>query len=145
MLTLLNHVLELSRAEAGSFALAETATSVRAIVDEVVATFEPVAREKRVAVRSVIGPDVPSMVIADHVAIRQVLTNLVANAVKFTAAGSVSVAIGAREIGTTPRRWWSRSPIAGLASIARRSNGSSTHSPKRVARRRRGSEAPGWG
>jgi PAS domain S-box-containing protein len=100
MLDLLNHVLDLSKAESGSFTLAETAMSVRATVDEVVSTFEPAAREKNVTVGSVIAPDVPQMVIADPVAIRQVLTNLVANAVKFTAVGSVSVAVSAREIGT---------------------------------------------
>jgi PAS domain S-box-containing protein len=100
MLNLLNHVLELSKAESSSFTLTETATAIRAIVDDVVATFEPVAREKGVTLGSVVGSEVPQMVIADPVAIRQVLTNLVANAVKFTAAGSVSVAIRAREIGT---------------------------------------------
>jgi PAS domain S-box-containing protein len=100
MLNLLNHVLELSKAESGSFTLNETPISVRAIVDDVVSTFEPVAREKGVHVGSVVAPDVPEMVIADPVAVRQVLTNLVANAVKFTAVGSVSVAVGAREIGT---------------------------------------------
>jgi signal transduction histidine kinase len=66
----------------------------------VVATFEPVAREKSVAVTSNVARDVPQMVIADPVAVRQVLTNLVANAVKFTAAGAVSVAVSARAIGT---------------------------------------------
>ena len=100
MLNLLNHVLELSKAESGSFTLTETAMSVRAVVDEVVSTFEPVAREKNVTVRSTCAPDVPQMVIADPVAIRQVLTNLVANAVKFTEVGSVSVSVSAREIGT---------------------------------------------
>ena len=100
MLNLLNRVLDLSRAESGSFTLSETAVSVRAIVDEVVSTFEPVAREKAVSVASVIAPDVPQMVMADPVALRQVLTNLVGNAVKFTPAGSVSVAVSAREIGT---------------------------------------------
>ncbi len=100
MLNLLNHVLELSKAESGTSTLSETPISVRAIVDEVVSTFEPVAREKGVTVGSVVAPDVPQMVIADAVAIRQVLTNLVANAVKFTAVGSVSVAVTAREIGT---------------------------------------------
>ena len=100
MLNLLNHVLDLSKAESNSFTLTETAISMRAIVDDVVATFEPVAREKHVTVGSVVASDVPHMVIADPVAIRQVLTNLVANAVKFTAAGSVTVTISAREIGT---------------------------------------------
>ena len=100
MLNLLNHVLDLSKAESGSFTLTETAMSLRAVVDEVVATFEPVAREKSVTVGSAFAPDVPQLVIADPVAIRQVLTNLVANAVKFTEAGSVSVAVSAREIGT---------------------------------------------
>ena len=100
MLKLLNHVLDLSKAESGTFTLTETAMSVRPIVDEVVSTFEPVARAKNVTVAAVVAADVPQTVIADPVAIRQVLTNLVANAVKFTAAGSVSVAISAREIGT---------------------------------------------
>jgi PAS domain S-box-containing protein len=100
MLNLLNQVLELSKAESGSFTLTESPLSLRAVADEVVSTFEPVAREKRVTVGAVVAPDVPPTVIADPVAIRQVLTNLVANAVKFTAVGSVSVAISAREIGT---------------------------------------------
>ena len=100
MLSLLNHVLELSKAESSSFTLTETAIAIGAIVDEVVATFEPVARQKGVTLRSVVALEVPQMVIVDPVAIRQVLTNLVANAVKFTAVGSVSVAITAREIGT---------------------------------------------
>jgi PAS domain S-box-containing protein len=100
MLSLLNRVLELSKAESGSFTLTETAVSIRAIVDEVVSQFDPVAREKSVTVGSVVAGDVPQMVIADPVAIRQVLTNLVANAVKFTAVGSVSVAVSARELGT---------------------------------------------
>ena len=100
MLNLLNHVLELSKAESGSFTLVETSVSLRAIADEVVSTFEPVAREKGITIGSVVAPDVPEAVIADPVAIRQVLTNLVANAVKFTAAGAVTVAVGARDIGT---------------------------------------------
>jgi PAS domain S-box-containing protein len=100
MLHLLNRVLDLSQAESGSFTLRESPISVRTIVDEVVATFEPVARAKSVAVTSAVAPDVPRMVIGDPVALRQVLTNLVGNAVKFTAAGSVSVTVSARDIGT---------------------------------------------
>lgn len=100
MLNLLNHVLELSKAESSSFALVETPFSVQAVTDEVVSTFEAAAREKEVMLRASIAPDVPPVVIGDPVAIRQILTNLVGNAVKFTAAGAVGLAIAAKELGT---------------------------------------------
>ena len=100
MLNLLNHVLVLSKAESGSLTLGETPLSVRAIAAEVVSTFEAAAREKGITVGAVVADDVPETVMADPVAIRQVFTNLVGNAVKFTAAGSVTVEVTAREIGT---------------------------------------------
>jgi PAS domain S-box-containing protein len=100
MLNLLNQVLELSKAESGGFTLIETPMSMRAVVDEVVSTFEPVAREKGITIQRVVAPDLPETVIADPVAIRQVLTNLVANAVKFTTIGSVTVAVSAGEISS---------------------------------------------
>lgn len=100
MLDLLNRVLVLSRAESGSVTLSEVSVSVRAIVGEVVSTFAPAARQKAVTVESKVAPDVPELVIADPIALRQVLTNLVANAVKFTETGSVVVDVSARAVGT---------------------------------------------
>jgi PAS domain S-box-containing protein len=100
MLNLLNQVLELSKAESAGFTLIETPMSMRAVVDEVVSTFEPVAREKGITIQRVVAPDLPETVLADPVAIRQVLTNLVANAVKFTTIGSVTVAVSAGEISS---------------------------------------------
>ena len=100
MLTLLNRVLDLSRAESSSFALVETPFSLQAVVDDVVSTFEAAAREKGVDVRSSVAAAVPAMVIGDPVAIRQIFTNLVGNAVKFTEAGSVNVTIDVKEAGT---------------------------------------------
>jgi PAS domain S-box-containing protein len=100
MLNLLNQVLELSKAESGGFTLIETPMSMRAVVDEVVSTFEAVAREKGITMQRVVAPDLPETVLADPVAIRRVLTNLVANAVKFTTIGSVTVAVSAGEIST---------------------------------------------
>jgi PAS domain S-box-containing protein len=100
MLNLLNHVLELSRAESSTFTLAETPFSLRAVVDDVVSTFDAAAREKGLTVRSAIAESVPPTAIGDPVAIRQILTNLVGNAVKFTSLGSVTITVGTREIGT---------------------------------------------
>jgi PAS domain S-box-containing protein len=100
MLNLLNHVLELSKAESSSFALAETPFSLPAVIDDVVSTFDPAAREKGLTIRSSIAEAVPPTVMGDPVAIRQILTNLVGNAVKFTSVGSITLTVGAREIGT---------------------------------------------
>jgi PAS domain S-box-containing protein len=100
MLTLLNHVLELSKAESSSFALVETPFSLTKVVDDVVSTFDGAGREKGLTIGVAIAADVPSTLIGDPVAIRQILSNLVGNAVKFTSAGSVTVTVGATQIGT---------------------------------------------
>jgi PAS domain S-box-containing protein len=91
MLKLLNHVLQLSKAE--SFALAETVFSLQQIVDEVLATYETAARDKALELRSSVDPTVPQQLLGDPVAMRQVLTNLVGNAVKFTERGSVALTV----------------------------------------------------
>jgi PAS domain S-box-containing protein len=100
MLNLLNHILELSKAESSAFALIETPFSLPAVVDEVVSTFDAAAREKGVVIHRVIAESVPPLLSGDPVAIRQILTNLVGNAVKFTAAGSVSLTVQAKQVAT---------------------------------------------
>jgi PAS domain S-box-containing protein len=97
MLKLLNHVLELSKVESGSFALIETPFSLRHIVDDVVSTYETTAREKSLELRTSIDEGVPEQVIGDPVAMRQVLTNLVGNALKFTERGGVTLNVTTRE------------------------------------------------
>src|SRR5919107_12176 len=67
MLNLLNHVLELSRAESSSFALVETPFSLHAVVADVVSTFEAVARDKRLQLRLSLAAYVPSSVIGDPI------------------------------------------------------------------------------
>ena len=100
MLNLLNHVLELSRAESSSFALVETPFSMQGVVADVVSTFDAAALQKGLQLRSSIADDVPSTLIGDPVALRQILTNLVGNAVKFTAHGLVELTIATKDLGT---------------------------------------------
>jgi PAS domain S-box-containing protein len=100
MLTLLNQVLELSKAESSSFTLVETAFSLHDVVEHVMATFEVAARGKSLQLRASIDERVPRSVIGDPVAVRQVLTNLVGNAVKFTDAGAVDVTVRTVQLGT---------------------------------------------
>jgi PAS domain S-box-containing protein len=100
MLNLLNHVLELSKAESSTFALVEARFSLQEVVDDVVSTFDPAARAKGLQLGSSVADNVPDSVIGDPVAIRQILSNLVGNAVKFTAAGSVVIKVQTKELGT---------------------------------------------
>jgi PAS domain S-box-containing protein len=100
MLTLLNQVLDLSRAESSGFALIETPFPLRETIADAVATFDAAAREKHLDLRTSVDERVPDVLIGDPVALRQILTNLVGNAVKFTAQGYVELRVAAREVGT---------------------------------------------
>ncbi len=95
LLGLLDHVLELSKSESGTFALVETRFSLHDLIGDVVSTFQAQARERQVELRSSVDDGVPETVIGDPVAIRQIVTNLVANAVKFTERGRVEVTVRA--------------------------------------------------
>ena len=100
MLDLLNHVLELSKLESGTFALVERPFSLRGIVEDVMSTFEAAAREKGVTLNVSIADELPATLLGDEVALRQILSNLVGNAVKFTAAGAVTLRVGVTDNGT---------------------------------------------
>jgi PAS domain S-box-containing protein len=100
MLTLLNRVLELSKVESSGFALIETPFAIPSLVQEVVAGFAVRAEQKKLPVVSAIDERVPPLVIGDPVALRQVLANLIGNAVKFTEAGAVTVSVSVKEAAT---------------------------------------------
>ncbi len=100
LLTILNDLLDLSKIEAGSLELAETDFDLRTVVHEVLGLFGPVAGEKGIRLGCTIDPSVPRTVGGDPHRVRQVLTNLVGNAVKFTSAGHVIVHVTAGETGT---------------------------------------------
>jgi signal transduction histidine kinase len=98
MLSLLNQVLELSKAESSSFSLVETPFAVGDLVHDLVATFEAKAHEKHLQLRASVDAGVPTPILGDPIAIRQILTNLLANAVKFTERGSVELRVETQEI-----------------------------------------------
>ncbi|MEN3340221.1 MAG: hypothetical protein V7647_3897 [Acidobacteriota bacterium] len=98
MLQLLNRVLELSKAESSSYALGRTAFSLRAVIEDIVATFGPTAEAKGLRLRCTISERVPPIVVGDAIVLRQIVTNLVGNAIKFTPAGEVAVMVQAGEI-----------------------------------------------
>jgi signal transduction histidine kinase/CheY-like chemotaxis protein len=100
LLTIINDILDLSRIEAGRLELDSIDFDLRALLERVIAIVEPRARAKGLALRLLIDADVPTALRGDPGRIRQICLNLLGNAVKFTAAGEVSLA--ARLIADRP-------------------------------------------
>jgi two-component system sensor histidine kinase/response regulator len=98
LLVILNDILDFSKIEAGRLELEETNFSVPAIVYEAVSTLAVVAQRKGLTLRHGIGPGIPLVLLGDPTRMRQVLVNLVNNAIKFTDQGFVEVRVDARRV-----------------------------------------------
>ncbi|WP_051464176.1 PAS domain-containing sensor histidine kinase [Aminiphilus circumscriptus] len=90
LLALINDVLDISKIEAGRIELAEEPFDLRAAVERVVQSVAPAAKEKGLQLVCEIGEGV-GQIVGDRRRVEQVLMNLLGNAVKFTARGSVTV------------------------------------------------------
>jgi PAS domain S-box-containing protein len=93
LLALIGDVLDLSKIEAGQLILDDAPLAVRPLVDGVLDTVTAQAREKGLPLIAVVARNVPAFVRGDALRLRQVLLNLVGNAVKFTAQGAVVVRV----------------------------------------------------
>jgi PAS domain S-box-containing protein len=90
---LLDELLDFSKIEAGRLELSEGPVPFGELVAEVVNLFEPKARSKGLEVDLRSSPSLPELIWGDGLRLRQIISNLVGNAVKFTDAGSVSVSV----------------------------------------------------
>ncbi|MCC6364791.1 MAG: PAS domain S-box protein [Bryobacterales bacterium] len=91
LLAILNDILDISKIEAGKLALENLPTDVESTVCEVMSLLSRTAREKNLELISGFSPDTPETVLCDPARLRQILLNLVGNAVKFTEKGHVLV------------------------------------------------------
>jgi Amt family ammonium transporter len=89
LLSLINDVLDVSKIEAGRFELEDAPIDLRRLLDDVVEMFQHRASAKGLELCSQIHPSLPTKVRGDLARVRQVVTNFVANAVKFTEHGNV--------------------------------------------------------
>jgi len=91
LLTVINDILDFSKIEAGRLTLETVPFDLRTVVEEVVEMAAPRAHEKGLELTCDVPPGFPELLRGDPVRLRQVLENLVGNAVKFTEAGDVSL------------------------------------------------------
>lgn len=91
LLTLINDLLDFSRLEAGRIELEEEPTNLRIIVEAVTELLAPRCAQKDLDIASFVDPAVPQTVFADEGRIKQVIFNILGNAVKFTDRGGIAV------------------------------------------------------
>jgi two-component system sensor histidine kinase/response regulator len=102
LLTIINDILDFSKIEAGRMTIEQVAFSLRDVVEDVAEMLAPSAHRKRLELVVAVPPDFPSQFIGDPGRIRQVLTNLIGNAIKFTESGEVHVQASIAPISAQP-------------------------------------------
>ena len=114
LLRIINDVLDFSKIEAGKLTLESLAFSPQQLLNDTLAPLEVGARDKGLVLRREIAPDLPAWVLGDPDRLRQVLTNLLGNAIKFTAAGEVT--LGWRYLAgeALPHQLWVRDTGIGI-------------------------------
>ncbi|MFM2486939.1 CHASE domain-containing protein [Celerinatantimonas yamalensis] len=91
LLGIINDVLDLSKIEANEMALEEKPVELKELIEEVAGIFDIQAEAKNLEFHLNIDPNLPSWVISDSVRLRQILVNLLSNALKFTHSGEISI------------------------------------------------------
>jgi len=104
MLRILDDILDYSRIEAGRLAISRQPFDPRALVDSVAGLFTARAQEKHLRLHVVQDRRLAARLIGDPIRVRQVLTNLVSNAIKFTASGEVSLIVMVVDEGDDQQR-----------------------------------------
>jgi CheY-like chemotaxis protein/HPt (histidine-containing phosphotransfer) domain-containing protein/two-component sensor histidine kinase len=89
LLTIINDILDFSKIEAGKLELESTEFNLHTVIEQVIDLLVMRAQEKNIELNCLISPEVPNFFKGDAVRLKQILTNLLGNAVKFTRKGEV--------------------------------------------------------
>ena len=93
LLAIINDILDFSKIEAGKLVLDQVPLNLQDVVEDVLTMLAPIAFEKRLEQVSLFYSDVPTHILGDPLRLRQIITNLVNNAIKFTEYGEVVVRV----------------------------------------------------
>ncbi|WP_297767405.1 ATP-binding protein [uncultured Roseovarius sp.] len=91
LLTIINDILDFSKIEAGKLTLSNEAFRLREIIEDVTQLLAPLAARKGLTFYADVAPNLPDMILGDAGRLRQILMNIVGNAVKFTMQGHVAI------------------------------------------------------
>ena len=116
LLEIINDILDFSKIEAGRLELEISDFDVREVVEGVGELLAPPAQDKGLELVTMVAPDVPGVVLGDLGRIRQILTNLVSNGIKFTDHGEVALAVRREPGADDMLRFEVRDTGVGIAS-----------------------------
>ncbi len=91
LLMLINDILDLSRIEAGKLSISKTATNIKTLFQDISDIFSLKLNEKGLSLQWEIAIDIPETLMLDEIRLRQVLLNILGNAVKFTEQGGITL------------------------------------------------------
>ncbi|MEM9164203.1 MAG: response regulator [Cyanobacteria bacterium P01_F01_bin.4] len=105
LISIIGDILDLSKLEARELTLTATEFDLRQLIQDLVQLFQPQVMTKELSIVSMISPDIPARFVGPVDRLRQVLTNLIGNAIKFTTAGRVTIHVTWSETdgGNRPR------------------------------------------
>jgi len=123
LLSLIDEILDFSKIEAGRLELTGAPFSVEELVQSVVELLAPRAHDKSLEIGWFIDPDLPRHLVGDETRLRQILLNLVGNAVKFTESGGVSLEVLTVRDSGAPKDSVKRTPVTWPVRIVVRDTG----------------------
>ena len=91
LLNIINDILDLSKIDAGKLIIENSSFNLRDVIEEAQQVLAPEASARGISLIQFISPDIPELLCGDRLRLKQILTNLINNAVKFTPEGSVTV------------------------------------------------------
>ncbi|WP_190804521.1 hybrid sensor histidine kinase/response regulator [Leptolyngbya sp. FACHB-261] len=97
LLTIINDILDFSKIESGKLDLEQHPFNLRACIEEALDLIAPKATEKGLELGYLISPETPGAIVGDVTRLRQILVNLLGNAVKFTPAGEVIITVSSQQ------------------------------------------------
>ncbi len=97
LLTLINDILDLSKIEAGKLSIDYEPINPELIFDDISQMFSQLSQEKNLELRTSISSNLPKLILFSELRLRQIMFNLVGNAIKFTEKGSVTIVANAEE------------------------------------------------
>ena len=102
LLELINSILDLAKIEAGRLQIERTEFDLTDLVDQTLSTFGPRAHGKGLELIARVGPGVPEHLLGDALRVRQILINLIGNALKFTSTGEIMLAVERNPASSDP-------------------------------------------